>query len=102
MVNQIINLMWGWIGSNIKLPFNKEKVVETAVQIGYDQGLPAVVASFERMCPPEHKDKLNHPMWQSAKQLAECNDASKFVKEAATMLKNSGQADEIMKTLKQS
>lgn len=100
MIDKIINLAWGWFKSNIKLPFDQDKLKEQALDIAYNQGLTGLVSSLEQMVPNDKKANLNHPMWQGLKQASESGDAAQFVQQAGIALKNSGQADEIMKHIR--
>lgn len=100
----IVNLALAWIKKNIKLPFNLDTVKEQAVNIGFNQGLPAVVESFESMVPEHLKDRLNHRMWQTTKDVVnqiDPKDAEGFVEKASQALHNSGQTDELLKHINQ-
>jgi hypothetical protein len=99
-VRTIINLAIPWIQRKIKLPFNLNTVKSQAIDIGFNQGLPAVVESFEAMVPPNMRDKLAHPMWQAVKNASHADNAEEFVQKASTALQNSGQIDEIIETIK--
>ncbi|MCL1924279.1 MAG: hypothetical protein FWF50_01690 [Defluviitaleaceae bacterium] len=44
-------------------------------------------------------ENLNHPMWKALKQAAQSNDPQTLIDQATTSLKNSGQAEEILKTI---
>jgi len=101
MIEKIINMAWRWFSSNIQLPFDKNTIKNQLLDIGANQGLPAVVESLENMVPLEMKSRLNHSMWQTMKQVAECDNSTDFVNQASTMLQNSGQADEIINFMNQ-
>ena len=99
MIKTIAELAWSWFKSNIKLPFNQEKLKEQAVEIAYNQGLSALVTSLEKMVPDQYRQNLSHPMWLAVKESAQSNDPAGFVQQASIAMKNSGQADSIMKAI---
>ena len=101
ILTTILNLAWSWFGSNIKLPFGQEQIKKEALDIAYNQGLPALVNSLENMVPQQYQQNLNHPMWKALKQAANTNDSTQFVEQASSALTNSGQADAILKHIQQ-
>jgi len=100
MIKTVLNLAWAWFKSNIKLPFNQDQLRDQALNIAYNQGLPALINSLESKVDPRDRDKLDHPMWQALKQAASSNDPSTFVQQAASALENSGEAERIISSLK--
>jgi hypothetical protein len=102
MIKTILDLIWSWFKKNIKLPFDMDTLKSQGLDVAYNQGLPALMSTLEEKVPAEHRDKLNHPMWQAAKTAVDTcgGDPEKFVQHATTALQNSGQMDEIIKHVK--
>lgn|GEM_PF-5229890 len=82
------------------MPFNKNELKNQAIDIACNQGLPALIGDLEKMANKAGKgENLNHPMWKALKQAAQSNDPQTLIDQATTSLKNSGQAEEILKTI---
>ena len=102
IIKTIVELAWAWIKANIKLPFNQEMLKKQAMEVAFNQGLPALVTSLEKQVPEQYRENLNHRMWQAVKQATQSNDPEQFVEQVSTALQNSGEADRMMEFLQKS